>query len=68
VLAESAEHRRIHRWERFATRFGMNLTVEGLHFLTLAEMETALKDAGFTRGEIKRDAGRDSNVLLMATV
>jgi 2-polyprenyl-3-methyl-5-hydroxy-6-metoxy-1,4-benzoquinol methylase len=68
VRAESAEHRRIHRWERFATHFGMNRTVEGLHFLTLAEMETALKDAGFTKWEIKRDAGRGSNVLLMATV
>ena len=46
----------------------MNRTVEGLHFLTLAEMETALKDAGFTKWDIKRDAGRGSNVLLMATV
>jgi len=65
---ESAGHRRIHRWEKFATRFGMNRTVEGLHFLTLAEMETALKNAGFASWEIKRDAGRDSNLLLLATV
>ena len=66
--AESEGHRRIHRWEKFATHFGMNRTVEGLHFLTLAEIETALKTAGFTSWEIKPGAGRDSNVLLIATV
>ncbi|MEJ0089770.1 MAG: 1-acyl-sn-glycerol-3-phosphate acyltransferase [Limisphaerales bacterium] len=66
--SESDDHRRIHRWEKFATRLGMNRTVEGLHFLTLAEMETALKRAGFVNWEIKRDAGRDSNLLLVATV
>jgi SAM-dependent methyltransferase len=65
---ESDGHRRIHRWEKFATRFGMNRTVEGLHFLTLAELETAMKNAGFTRWEIKPGAGRDSNLLLIATV
>ena len=65
---ESAGHRRIHRWEKFATRFGMNRTVEGLHFLTLAELEAALKNAGFVNLEIKPGAGRDSNVLLIATV
>jgi 1-acyl-sn-glycerol-3-phosphate acyltransferase len=66
--AESAGHRRIYRWEKFATRFGLNRTLEGLHFLSLAEMETALKSAGFADWKIKRDAGRDSNVLLIATV
>jgi uncharacterized protein len=66
--AESAEHQRVHRWEKFATRVGMNRTKEGLHFLTLAEMESALKRAGFTDWEIKRGAGRDSNVLLVAQV
>ena len=66
--AESDGHRRIHRWEKFATRFGMNRTVEGLHFLTLAELEAALKSTGFVNWEIKRAAGRDSNLLLIATV
>ena len=36
--------------------------------MTLAEMETALKNAGFTSWEIKRDAGNDSNVMLVARV
>jgi hypothetical protein len=31
-------------------------------------METALKNAGFASWEIKRDAGRDSNVMLVARV
>ena len=66
--AESEGHRHVHFWERIATRFGLNKTVEGLHFLTLAEMETALKQAGFVQWEIKREAGRGSNLLLIASV
>jgi 1-acyl-sn-glycerol-3-phosphate acyltransferase len=65
--AENAEHHRVEWWEKLATRFGLNKTKEGLHFRTLAETEVALKRAGFTRWEIKRGAGRDSNVLLLAT-
>ena len=65
--AEDAAHGRVEWWEKFATRFGMNKTKEGLHFRTLAETEAALKLAGFARWEIKRGAGRDSNVLLLAT-
>jgi hypothetical protein len=29
----------VHRWEKFATRVGMNRTKEGLHFQTQAELE-----------------------------
>jgi len=65
--AESEGHRHVHFWERIATRFGLNKTVEGLHFLKLQELEAALKTAGFARWEIKREAGRGSNVLLIAT-
>ena len=64
--AETEAHHRIHRWEKFATWFGMNRTEEGLHFLTLAELEASLKCAGFASWEIKREAGRDSNVMLVA--
>lgn len=64
--AASGEHKRVHRWEKFATRMGMNRTQEGLHFQTLAEMESALQRAGFAGWEIKREAGRDSNVMLVA--
>ena len=46
----------------------MNRTKEGLHFLTLAELEAALKNAGFASWEIKRNAGNDSNVMLVARV
>ena len=66
--AESVEHQRVHRWERFATRFGLNRTKEGLHFLTLAQLESALQRAGFAVREINREAGRDSNVMLVARV
>ena len=66
--AESDAHRRVHRWEIFATRIGHNKTVEGLHFQTLAEMEAMLRRAGFTGWEVRREAGRDSNLQLIAQV
>lgn len=66
--AESAAHRNIQRWEKFATRVGMNRTKDGLHFQTLTEMETMLKRAGFARWEIQPGAGNDSNVMLVAYV
>ncbi|HEX7655274.1 MAG TPA: 1-acyl-sn-glycerol-3-phosphate acyltransferase, partial [Verrucomicrobiae bacterium] len=64
--AENAAHDRVHRWEVFATKLGLNRTRERLHFLTLAELESLLQRAGFARPEIIREAGRDSNVLLLA--
>jgi 1-acyl-sn-glycerol-3-phosphate acyltransferase len=66
--AEDAAHRRVDFWERFATRIGHNQTVEGLHFQTLPELEAALKQAGFASWELKREAGRDSNVMFVAKV
>lgn len=66
--AETDAHRKIHRWEEFATRVGMNRTKEGLHFQTQAELETLLKRAGFSRWEIKTGAGNDSNIMLVAFV
>jgi 1-acyl-sn-glycerol-3-phosphate acyltransferase len=64
--SENAAHRRVHFWEKFATRFGLNQTKEGLHFQSLPEIEAALRCAGFSGLEVRRDAGRDSNVLLVA--
>ena len=64
--AESDAHRRTHFFEKLATRIGHNRTEEGLHFLTLAEIEVMLKRAGFTSWELNREAGRDSNVMLVA--
>lgn len=66
--AETEAHRKIHRWEQFATRVGMNRTKEGLHFQTLAELEGLLQRAGFARWEIKAGAGNDSNVMFVAWV
>ena len=66
--ADTDAHRRIHRWEKLAMRFGLNRTQEGLHFQTQAELETMLQRAGFSRLEIKSGAGKDSNVLLVARV
>jgi SAM-dependent methyltransferase len=66
--AESDAHRRVDFWEKIATRIGHNKTVEGLHFQTRAELETTLQHAGFNKLELKHGAGRDSNVLLVATV
>ncbi|MDR3458451.1 MAG: 1-acyl-sn-glycerol-3-phosphate acyltransferase [Verrucomicrobiae bacterium] len=66
--AQDAAHKHIHRWEVFATKFGLNHTREGLHFQTLAELQAALKRAGFTHCELIREAGRGSNVLLVASV
>lgn len=66
--SETAEHQRIHRWEKFATRTGMNRTKEGLHFQTQAELEAMLQRAGFARWDVKSGAGNDSNVMLVAWV
>jgi 2-polyprenyl-3-methyl-5-hydroxy-6-metoxy-1,4-benzoquinol methylase len=66
--ADSAAHRRVDLWERIATRTGHNQTKEGLHFQTRAELESALKRAGFTGWETIPAAGRDSNVMLVAKI
>jgi len=63
--AESDAHRRVHFFEKLATRVGHNRTQEGLHFQTLAQIEAMLRRAGFTSWELKREAGNDSNVMLV---
>ncbi|HEY5297421.1 MAG TPA: 1-acyl-sn-glycerol-3-phosphate acyltransferase [Verrucomicrobiae bacterium] len=63
---ENSAHRRVTFWEKIATRLGHNKTMEGLHFQSRAELEVALKKAGFPRMEIQPGAGRDSNFLLIA--
>jgi len=66
--SETVAHRKVHRWEKFATSVGMNRTKEGLHFQTQAELEEMLQRAGFIRWEIKVGAGNDSNMMLVAFV
>jgi 2-polyprenyl-3-methyl-5-hydroxy-6-metoxy-1,4-benzoquinol methylase len=64
--AAGAAHERVHRWEKFATRVGMNRTKEGLHFQTQNELEAMLRRAGFDRWEVKAGGGNDSNVMILA--
>jgi SAM-dependent methyltransferase len=64
---EDAGHKSVHRWEVFATKFGLNHTREGLHFQTRAELEAALQRAGFTEIKVIPEAGRGSNLLLVAS-
>jgi 1-acyl-sn-glycerol-3-phosphate acyltransferase len=71
ILREAARsddggHQQVEFWERIATGMGHNRTREGLHFQTLLELEAAMRQAGFADWEIKRDGGKDSNVLLIA--
>ena len=64
--SEDKAHQTVHRWEIFATKLGLNQTREGLHFQSLAELQAALKLAGFSSVETVKEAGRGSNVLLVA--
>lgn len=66
--AASAAHRKVLRWERFATRFGLTRSGEGLHFQTRAEIEGMLARAGFAHWEQRANAGNDSNIMLVACV
>jgi SAM-dependent methyltransferase len=63
---ETKAHRKVHFWEELATRVGHNRTVEGLRFPALVELTGALSRAGFAEWEIKPEAGRDSNTLIVA--
>lgn len=65
IRSETEAHRKVERWERFATRIGMNRTVEGLHFQTREELENLFRQAGFTRWETKSGAGTGSNLLFV---
>src|ERR1051326_8712699 len=64
--ADDSAHQHVALWEKIATGIGHNQTTEGLHFRTLDELTAALKQAGFTQWEIKRDSGKHSNILLVA--
>jgi 1-acyl-sn-glycerol-3-phosphate acyltransferase len=64
--ADNSDHQHVALWERIATRIGHNQTTEGLHFRSIDELTTAVKQAGFTQWEVKRDGGKHSNVMLVA--
>jgi len=65
---KNSAHQRVHRWEWFATRAGLNRTREGLHFQTRDQLEAMLREAGFLRWEIQSAGGNDSNIMLLAFV
>ena len=62
--AENAGHEHVTFWEKIAVWIGHNRTVEGLHFQTQAQLEAALRQAGFAV-EQPGGGGRGSNVLLV---
>jgi 2-polyprenyl-3-methyl-5-hydroxy-6-metoxy-1,4-benzoquinol methylase len=64
--ADNSDHQHVALWEKFATGIGHNQTTEGLHFRTIDQLTDALKQAGFSQWEAKRDGGKHSNVLLVA--
>jgi SAM-dependent methyltransferase len=65
---DSEAHRRVARWETFATRIGHNRTSEGLNFQSLAELQAALIQAGFKEMDVRPSAGQDSNRLVVARI
>ena len=66
--ADDGAHRHVHRWEKFATATGLNRTEEGLHFQSEADLIAALQRVGFARWEIISQAGRGSNIMIVASV
>jgi 2-polyprenyl-3-methyl-5-hydroxy-6-metoxy-1,4-benzoquinol methylase len=63
--ADNSAHQHVALWERIATRIGHNQTKEGLHFRSIDELTNALKEAGFSQWEVKRDGGKHSNVMVV---
>lgn len=65
LRAEGAGHARVNRWEKFATRFGLNKTIEGLYFLTQDDLTAMLRRAGFSNCRAVKGGGKDSNALFV---
>jgi hypothetical protein len=61
-------HRHTKVWEIYNTALGWNQSREGLHFRTLEELQNDLLQTGFTGVEIIREATKNSNTLLVATL
>jgi SAM-dependent methyltransferase len=67
MAEETSAHRAVTRWEKIAVRLGQNRTRHGLHFADEATHLALLRAAGFTNIEVRRETGRGSNRLLLAT-
>jgi len=73
ILREAARaatktHERVEFWEKVATSIGHNKTVEGLHFLSEAELRARLMRAGFEDIQTTPATHRDSNMIVTASV
>jgi 1-acyl-sn-glycerol-3-phosphate acyltransferase len=66
--APGQAHRHTKVWEIYNTALGWNKSREGLHFRTLEELQTDMLQAGFSKVEVIREATKNSNTLLVATV
>jgi hypothetical protein len=64
--AETSQHRTVVRAERWAVWAGLNQTFHGLHFESLAGHLELLREAGFTPLHTHHEAGRGSNLLIVA--
>jgi hypothetical protein len=51
--------------EKWAVHFGQNKTRHGLHFENEKTHLALLREAGFDRVEIRKDAGLGSNALMV---
>ena len=63
---ETSRHGRVAWAEKWAVRFGQNKTRHGLHFENEETHLTLLREAGFSKVEIRTNSGLGSNVLLVA--
>jgi SAM-dependent methyltransferase len=67
ACAEETSRHGVVAWaEKWAVRLGQNQTRYGLHFENEETHLVLLREAGFDRIEIRKDAGLGSNALLMA--
>jgi SAM-dependent methyltransferase len=60
-------HRAVAWSEKWAVRFGQNKSQHGLHFENEETHLALLREAGFDRIEVRKDAGLGSNALMTAT-
>jgi len=62
---ETSRHGRVAWSEKWAVHFGQNKTRHGLHFENEKTHLALLREAGFDRVEIRKDAGLGSNALMV---
>jgi SAM-dependent methyltransferase len=66
MAKENSGNRAVAGFEKWAVRLGQNKTRHGLHFEDQETHLGLLREAGFTRVEIKSGSGLGSNALLVA--